>query len=148
MSEWMRRRMQEQGTTSSGTPGGAPLPGPAGPLLGENEHTGSFSELSQPPEGKAFGAEFPRGGGVDAGGNGPGAREVEDRSLREDAAGNAVRKRPWEERIAEALTELNRYKAGKASLEQRVIEAERYFRQHNWTSKQEIRDAIQQRVAV
>ena len=137
MSEWMRRRMQEQGTTSSGTPGGAPLPGPAGPLLGENEHTGSFSELSQPPEGKAFGAEFPRGGGVDAGGNGPGAREVEDRSLREDAAGNAVRKRPWEERIAEALTELNRYKAGKASLEQRVIEAERYFRQHNWTSKRD-----------
>jgi hypothetical protein len=39
--------------TSSVAPGGAPLTGPAGPLLGENEHTGSFSEPSQPPEGKA-----------------------------------------------------------------------------------------------
>ena len=67
--------------------------------------------------------------------NGPGAREVEDRGLREDAAGNAARKRPWEERLAEALEELNRYKAGKASLEQRVIEAERYFRMHNWSGK-------------
>lgn len=49
-----------------------------------------------------------------------------------DANGNL---KPLEERILEATETLMRYKAGKATLEQRVIEAERYYRQHNWAGK-------------
>lgn len=45
--------------------------------------------------------------------------------------------KPLEERISEATETLMRYKAGKASLEQRVIEAEKYYRQHNWAGKRQ-----------
>lgn len=68
-------------------------------------------------------------------GNGPGSRVVQTPGSRTDAGGRPVSKRPWEERLAEALEVLNTYKAGKATLEQRVIEAERYYRMHNWAGK-------------
>lgn len=53
----------------------------------------------------------------------------------QDAAGGRRPDKPWEERLAEALQTLNEYRAGKATLEQRVIEAERYYRQQNWAGK-------------
>jgi len=67
--------------------------------------------------------------------NGLGAR-----TIRENAAGDTYGKRserdkPLEERVVEATQTLLRYKAGKATLEERVIEAERYYRQHNWEGK-------------
>jgi len=68
--------------------------------------------------------------------NGAGSRVMQTPGLQADGAGrNVTDKRSWEERIAEALQTLNTYKAGKASLEQRVIEAERYYRMHNWAGK-------------
>lgn len=67
------------------------------------------------------------------------SRVLQTPGLTKDAAGRSVQKRTWEERIAEALEELQRYKAGKASLEQRVIEAERYYRMHNWAGKRQDR---------
>lgn len=70
-------------------------------------------------------------------GNGAGSRVIETEGQRQDGAGRDVThvKRTWEERLAEALQTLQTYKSGKASLEQRVIEAERYFRMHNWAGK-------------
>jgi len=69
--------------------------------------------------------------------NGSGSRVMQTPGLKVDGAGRDVRRenRTWEERIAEALATLQTYKAGKASLEQRVIEAERYYRMHNWAGK-------------
>ena len=77
----------------------------------------------------------PAEAGTDAAG---GSRVIQTPGLKTDGAGRDVTKdnRTWEERLAEALQTLNEYKAGKASLEQRVIEAERYYRMHNWAGKQ------------
>lgn len=68
---------------------------------------------------------------------GAGGRTMRTPGLRENGDGSRTEtdRRPWEERLSEALEVLNEYKAGKTSLEQRVIEAERYYRQHNWAGK-------------
>lgn len=72
----------------------------------------------------------------DAGLTAGGSRVMQTPGLKTDGAGRDVTKsKPWEERIAEALVTLQTYKTGKASLEQRVIEAERYYRMHNWAGK-------------
>lgn len=66
-----------------------------------------------------------------------GGRVMQTPGMKVDGAGRDVTRenRTWEERIAEARSELDRFKAGKATLEQRVIEAERYYRMHNWAGK-------------
>ena len=64
-----------------------------------------------------------------------GSRVIETPGMQEQADGSPVKNKPWEERLAEALEILNTYKAGKETLEQRVIEAERYYRMHNWAGK-------------
>lgn len=69
--------------------------------------------------------------------NGPGSRVMQTEGSM-TGSGSGERKRSWEERIAEALETLNEYKAGKATLEQRVIEAERYYRMHNWAGKRNV----------
>lgn len=66
--------------------------------------------------------------------NGPGSQLIQDRNMNDQASPKG--KRPWKERLAEATQTLLKYKSGRASLEQRVIEAERYYRMHNWWSKQ------------
>ena len=75
-------------------------------------------------------------GGADLTGS---SRVMQTPGLKVDGVGNDVKagadKRTWEERISEALMTLQTYKSGKASLEQRVIEAERYYRMHNWAGK-------------
>ena len=65
--------------------------------------------------------------------HGPGAREIR----RPDSAEHkgAERDKPLKERVKIATETLLKYKAGKASLEQRVIEAERYYRMQNWPGK-------------
>jgi len=65
--------------------------------------------------------------------NGPGAQLI--RQDKEPQKPRGAEEKPLEERVKEATQTLLRYKAGKASLEQRVIEAERYYRMHNWSGK-------------
>ena len=60
-----------------------------------------------------------------------GSKLIRDRNLEETGTGGKKRK-PWSERLAEATETLQQYKGGRASMEQRVIEAERYYRMHNW----------------
>ena len=67
--------------------------------------------------------------------NNNGSRLIQDRNLGEQNAGG--QKKPWKERLAEATQILLKYKGGRASLEQRVIEAERYYRMHNWWNKED-----------
>ena len=64
------------------------------------------------------------------GGLGPGARLI--RTDREQLPAASDEDKPLEERVKIATQTLLKYKAGKASLEQRMIEAERYYRMHNW----------------
>ena len=67
--------------------------------------------------------------------NNNGSRLIQDRNLGEQNADG--QKKPWKERLAEATQILLKYKGGRASLEQRVIEAERYYRMHNWWNKED-----------
>ena len=66
---------------------------------------------------------------------GQGARLIRVKNAETDAVKDS-RGKPWKERLAEATEILQKYKGGRASLEQRVIEAERYYRLHNWWSKE------------
>jgi hypothetical protein len=66
--------------------------------------------------------------------NGPGSRLIRDKNTGEEPTSKD--QKPWKERLAEATQTLLKYKGNRASLEQRVIEAERYYRLHNWWSKQ------------
>jgi hypothetical protein len=104
----------------------------------DNGYTGQESGAPR-PDGFAAGNQAPGAQPVSqaetVSPNGPGSRTVETPGQQVQANGEPVRRRTWEERISEALEELNRYRAGKASLEQRIIEAERYYRQHNWAGK-------------
>jgi len=68
-------------------------------------------------------------------GSGEESRVIQTPGLKVDGAGRPAGKKTWEERLAEALQTLNTYKSGKATLEQRVMEAERYYRMHNWYGK-------------
>lgn len=68
--------------------------------------------------------------------NGEGSRLIQDKNLEEKT--DRKTGKPWKERLAEATQTLLKYKGGRASLEQRVIEAERYYRMHNWWSKNNV----------
>ena len=65
--------------------------------------------------------------------NGPGSKLITERNMEPQQRSRDGR--PWSERLAEASEILQQYKGGRASLEQRVIEAERYYRMHNWSGK-------------
>lgn len=62
-----------------------------------------------------------------------GGKLITDKNLQTEPKDS--QNKPWKERLAEATQILLKYKGGRASLEQRVIEAERYYSQHNWWSK-------------
>ena len=64
---------------------------------------------------------------------GQGARIINEKNMQNEPKDSS--QKPWKERLAEATQILLKYKSGRASLEQRVIEAERYYRMHNWWSK-------------
>lgn len=66
--------------------------------------------------------------------NGPGSRLITEKNMENEP--RDAKQKPWKERLAEATQILLKYKGGRASLEQRVIEAERYYRMHNWWSKE------------
>jgi len=68
--------------------------------------------------------------------NGEGGRLIRDKNMEEQT--DKKTGKPWKERLAEATQTLLKYKGGRASLEQRVIEAERYYRMHNWWSKNNV----------
>ncbi len=123
MSEFWRRNRNEDTAAGNVMPV-ENLIRPSGPRLQKGTAFGRTA---------AGGAGIP--GSAHAVNNGPGAQVVQTPGSQADGAGRTVRKRTWEERISEALEVLQEYKAGKASLEQRVIEAERYYRQHNWGQK-------------
>ena len=65
--------------------------------------------------------------------NSYGGKLITDKNLQREPKDS--QNKPWKERLAEATQILLKYKGGRASLEQRVVEAERYYRQHNWWSK-------------
>ena len=68
--------------------------------------------------------------------NGPGSRLIREKNMENEPKDS--KQKPWKERLAEATQILMKYKGGRASLEQRVVEAERYYRMHNWWSKETV----------
>ena len=68
-------------------------------------------------------------------GLGQGARLVREENMQQQKEQRDGKGKPWNERLAEATQILMKYKGGRAQLEERVIEAERYYRQHNWWNK-------------
>ena len=68
--------------------------------------------------------------------NGEGGRLIREKGMQPQDARNDAK--PWKERLAEATQTLLKYKGGRASLEERIIEAERYYRMHNWWSKNNV----------
>ena len=126
MSEMFRRRDEQRGPIM--VPMGGDTSGMERSFAGAQDAAGGAGQTRDVLAGSGMGAPSGLEGS---------SRVMQTPGLTQNGAGQQIdaARKPWEERLAEALQRLNEYRAGKATLEQRVIEAERYYRMHNWAGK-------------